>query len=109
VAIDRPMLTRYVQHRQHEGASNGTVNRELGVLGRMLNLAVETGRLMRVPSLRGLKPAEATARQGFFERGQFEAVCRRLPVDLQVAVSVAYAFGWRMQSEVLTLERRHWT
>ncbi len=80
VAIDRPMITRYVQHRQHEGASNGTVNRELGVLGRMLNLALENGRLLRTPSLRGLKPAE---------------------------VAVSYAFGWRMQSEVLTLERQH--
>jgi integrase len=100
------MLTRYVQHRQHEGASNGTVNRELGVLGRMLNLALENGRLLRTPSLRGLKPAEASPRQGFFERGQFEAVCKRLPPDLQVAVSVAHTFGWRTQSEVLTLERR---
>jgi integrase len=107
VAIDRPMITRYVQHRQHQGASNGTVNRELGVLGRMLNLALENGRLLRTPSLRGLKPTEATPRQGFFERGQFEAVCRRLAADLQAAVAIAYAFGWRTQSEVLTLERRH--
>jgi integrase len=33
-------------------------------------------------------------------------VRRRLPADLQVAAAIAYAFGWRMQSEVLTLERR---
>jgi hypothetical protein len=25
----------------------------------------------------------------------------------QAAASIAYLFGWRMQSEVLTLERRH--
>jgi integrase len=31
---------------------------------------------------------------------------RHLRPDLQVAVSIAYAFGWRMQSEVLTLQRR---
>ena len=30
----------------------------------------------------------------------------RRPADLQVAVSIAYTYGWRMQSEVLTLERR---
>ncbi len=107
VAIDRPAITRYVQHRQQAGASNGTIRQELGVLGRMLNLAAENNRLLRVPSFRGLKPAEATPRQGFFERAQFEAVCRRLPADLQVAAAVAYAFGWRTQSEVLTLERRH--
>jgi integrase len=45
-------------------------------------------------------------RQGFFEREQFEAVCQYLSSDLQVAVTIAYTFGWRMQSEVLTLERR---
>jgi integrase len=28
-------------------------------------------------------------------------------VDLQAAIAVAYTFGWRMQSEVLSLERRH--
>ncbi len=27
--------------------------------------------------------------------------------DLQVAAAIGYALGWRMQSEVLTLERRH--
>jgi integrase len=107
VGIDRPTITRYVQHRQQQGASAGTVNRELGILGRMLNLAVENGRLLRVPALRGLKPTEAAPRQGFFEREQFETVCRHLPVDLQVAVSVAYALGSRMQSEVLALDRRH--
>jgi integrase len=33
-------------------------------------------------------------------------VRRRLKPDLQVAVTIAYTYGWRMQSEVLTLERR---
>ena len=54
------------------------------------------------------KPKEASPRQGFFEKDQFEAVREQLArrPDLQVAVSVAYGLGWRMQSEVLTLERR---
>lgn len=29
-----------------------------------------------------------------------------MPEDLQVAIGLAYALGWRMQSEVLGLERR---
>jgi integrase len=45
-------------------------------------------------------------RQGFCEREQFEAVCRHPCSDLQAAISIAYTFGWWMQSEVLTLERR---
>jgi len=87
-----------------ENAANGTINRELAVLGRMLKLAYENGKLLRLPLIRKLK--EAAPRSGFFERSQFEAVKRHLRPDLQVAVSIAYAFGWRMQSEVLTLQRR---
>src|SRR6266704_4477633 len=44
--------------------------------------------------------------QGFFEYDQYEAVRRRLRPHLQVSTAIAYAFGWRTQSEVLTLERR---
>jgi len=29
------------------------------------------------------------------------------PKDLRVAVQIAHTFGWRTQSEILTLERRH--
>ena len=49
---------------------------------------------------------EASPRSGFLEPAQFEAVCRHLPEDLRVAVTVGYIFGWRVQ-EVLGLERRH--
>ena len=37
---------------------------------------------------------------------QFQAARRSLPEDLGVAVTIGYAFGWRVQ-EVLGLERRH--
>jgi integrase len=97
-------ITAYVATRQREGGSNGTINRELGVLGRMLRLAHENNKLLRLPIIR--TPKEGAPRQGFFEREQFEAVRRHLRSDLQVAVSIAYTFGWRMQSEVLTLTLR---
>ncbi len=44
------------------------------------------------------------ARQGFFEPDQFVAVRRLLPPDLQLAITIAYTYGWRMQSEVMTLQ-----
>ena len=96
--------TAYVLQRQRQGAANGTINRELAVLNRMLRVAYESGKLLRLPVIRQLK--ERAPRQGFFEADQFEAVRRRLPEDLQVVVTLLHTFGWRNQSEVLTLERR---
>jgi integrase len=93
-----------VGNRQEEGAANATINRELETLGKMLKLAYENNKLMWLPIIHKL--AANPPRQGFFELDQFEAVRRRLRLDHQLAVSIAHAFGWRMQSEVLTLERR---
>ena len=76
----------YVAHRRKEEATNGTINREPAVLGRMLRLAYENGKLLRLPVIRKLK--EAPPRSGFLEVAQFEAVCRHLPEDLRVAVTV---------------------
>jgi integrase len=97
-------VNAYVVERQSEGAASGTINRELATLSRMLRLAYENGKLLRLPMIRKLK--EARPRQGFFEYDQYEAVRRHLRPHLQVATAIAYAFGWRTQSEVLTLERR---
>jgi integrase len=97
-------VTAYVAMRQRAGASNSTINRDLAVLNKMLRLAYENNKLLRPPVIHRLK--EGAPRQGFFEREQFEAVRRHLRPDLQVAVSIAYTFGWRMQSEVLTLGLR---
>jgi len=99
-------VTRYAARRQAEHAGNGTINREVSVLGRMLKIAYRNGKLLRLPVFPD-KLKEAAPRQGFFETDQFEAVRRLLPEDLRVAVTVAHVLGWRMQSEVLTLERRH--
>jgi len=107
VAIDRSTLLRYIEARQAQGAANGTVNREVTLLGTMLRHAVAANKLVRLPDLRKIKLKEATPRQGFFEPEQFEWVRKRLPEDLQVAVTIAYTFGWRMQSEVLALCLRH--
>ncbi len=104
VSIGPADVTKYTVKRQEAGATNATVNRELSLLGKMLRHAYENGKLLRVPVIR--KPKEASPRQGFFEREQYDRVQRLLPVDLQVATQVGYTFGWRMLSEVLTLELR---
>jgi integrase len=102
--IGQAEVTAYVLQRQIKAATNGTINRELGVLIRMFKLAYEDGKLLRPPVIRKLR--ESGPRQGFFERDQYGRIRRYLPADLQVAITIAYTFGWRMQSEVLTLERR---
>jgi integrase len=101
VDIDGALVSRYVEHRQGQGRVNGTINREIDVLSRMLGPAYENKKLLRMPVLHRLK--EAPPHKGFFERHQFDAVRRHLRPDLQVAVTIAHTFGWRMQSEVLAL------
>jgi len=103
--LGQPDVDLYVIARQAQGAKPATVRRELGTLTTMLRLAYENGKLLRLPVLH--KPKEGPPREGFFEAAQFEAVRRQLPEDLRVAVMIAYTFGWRVQSEILTLERRH--
>lgn len=45
----------YVAHRRTEEAANGTINRELAVLTKMLRLAYENGKLLRLPMIRKLR------------------------------------------------------
>jgi integrase len=103
--IGQADVDRYVVARSEQRAKSATIRRELGTLTKMLRLAYKNGKLLRLPLLD--KPKEGAPREGFFEREQYEAVRRRLDVDLQVAATIAYTYGWRMQSEVLRLERRH--
>lgn len=102
-AITTASCELYASKRQGEEAANGTINRELAVLGRMLRVAHEHDRLARLPRIRKL--TEAAPRAGFVELAQFEAIRRRLPVDLQAAVTIAFTYGWR-RDEILTLHRR---
>jgi integrase len=103
-SLGQPDADAYTAKRQEAGAVGSTIRRELGTLRRMLRLAYENGKLLRLPILH--LPKDGAPREGFFERDRFEAVCRRLAPDLQAALTVSHTFGWRMQSEVLTLERR---
>ena len=113
VDIDGTLIRRYVEQRQQtvvrrrksDGkllyVANNTINNELSVLSRMLKLAYENEKVMRVPIIHRLKGADP--RKGFFEAPAFDAVRKHLRPDLQVAVTIAHTFGWRMQSDVLTL------
>ena len=60
----------FSQHLLAAGNSNGTVNKSLALLRRMLSIAHEDGKLQYPPKIRFLKPGPA--RQGFLPRDQFD-------------------------------------
>jgi integrase len=92
------------QRRTITGVSNAEINRELTALKRMFNLAIQAGKLLQKPHIPLLK--EDNVRVGFFERDQFLAVLAHLPEPVRSAASFAYLTGWRIDSEVLSLEWR---
>jgi integrase len=95
------LAKEHVQYRLKTNVTPATVNRELATLIRMLRLGYERDKVAKLPVIHKL--TEAPPRAGFFERADFEAVRRTLRLDLQLAVTIAHSYGWRMQSEVLTL------
>ena len=94
----------FIAHRQEEGAMNGTINRELAAFKRAYNLGLQAGRIHKKPHIPMLQ--EDNARQGFFERHEYERLLAYLPEYLRAPVTFAYHTGWRLQSEVLALQ---WT
>jgi integrase len=85
--------------------SNGEINRELTLLKRCFNLALQAGKILHVPHVPLLK--ETNVRTGFFEAEQFRSVRAHLPAAIQPVVTFAYLTGWRITSEVLPLEWRN--
>lgn len=100
------LVTHYVEKHQGEGAADKTINNEVEVLIKLLRLAFENNKLLRLPIIHKLKVNNV--RQGFFEQEQFERVQSLLHPHHQLANVIAKTYGWRMQSEILTLEWRRW-
>ena len=107
-ALDRALdittdrVRSYISHRQDEGASNGSINREIAALKRMFSLAVQAVKLSSKPYLPSLE--ENNARQGFLDHGSFLSLRENLPDYLKDPVTFLYLSGWRV-SEMRAL---HW-
>ena len=101
ITTDR--VRSYISHRQDEGASNGSINREIAALKRMFSLAVQAVKLSSKPYLPILE--ENNARQGFLDHGSFLALRENLPDNLKDPVTFLYLSGWRV-SEMRALHRR---
>jgi len=105
IDITSDRIIAYVALRKEEGAANATVNRELAALKRALRLAYKAGKVASRPEIDLLH--ETNTRKGFFEESQFRGVSARLPDELRPVVYVAYATGWRVDSEILTRKKHH--
>jgi integrase len=101
--IDEDVLAHYVAARLREKAAPATVNLELAALQRAMNLMKR--KLPRIPEIPYLHVRNA--RQGFFERPEFDAILAHLPEHLRPPLEVAYITGWRFDSEILTREWKH--
>lgn len=101
-SITTPRIQGFIEKRLAEGKENGTINRELAALKRILNLAAQQTppKVDRVPHIPMLK--ESNVRKGFFEHTDFIALREALPDYLKGFVTFAYKTGWRV-SEILDL------
>lgn len=100
--ITTPKIKAYIECRLDAEAANGTINRELAALKRMLNLGAKQTppKVDRVPYIPMLR--ENNTRTGFFEHVEFLALRDELPEYLKGLVTFAYKTGWRI-SEVTGL------
>lgn len=83
----------YIEQRQTEKADNGTINRELGALRRMLHLAQKRRKLATVPPVERIR--ENGPRTGFFEHEEVLRLLPHLPEDLRAFIAFAEETGWR--------------
>jgi hypothetical protein len=85
--ISTPRINGYLRSRlEGDELKPATVQRELAALKRGFRLAVASGLLRQVPHIP--MPRARNTREGFFERGDFEAVLAKLPECLRPPVAV---------------------
>jgi integrase len=96
-------ISRYIDMRKQAGAQNGTINRELAALRRMLILGKRSERVVRVPQIPKLE--ETSPRTGFVEataRDKLATECASVGVWMRALFECGVTFGWRV-SELLNL------
>ena len=104
--ITSTSINKYIDNRLAEKAANGTINRELSALKRMLNLGARQTppKVDRVPYIEMLE--EDNVRKGFLEYRDFLRLRDALPEYLKGFATFAYTSGWRKaEVEGLTWNR----
>jgi integrase len=86
---------KFIQKRKSDHIANGTINRELAILRRALNLGAQhdpplVSRVIHIPRLK-----ENNIRIGFFEEEQYRLLLAELPERLKLLLVIAYHTGVR--------------
>jgi integrase len=92
---------KFSQSLLKAGNANGTVNRSLALLRRMLSIALEDGKIQFRPKIRLLKAGPA--RKGFLPLEKFEELLGHLPANLKPLITFLYYCGVRV-GEALQIE-----
>jgi integrase len=92
----------FVKKRRAEGAENAIINRSLACLRRMLNIALEDGKIQRVPKIHFQK--EPPPRPGFTDLEKFEELIAQFPPNLKPYITFLYFCGGRSGEEAKTIE-----
>jgi integrase len=105
VEVTSQLVAHYIDTRQHEGAENATINRELAALKRMFNLARQSTppKVSTIPYIAMLR--EDNIRTGFLESRQHESLAAetgKIGLWLRAMFEVGYTYGWRHE-ELLAL------
>lgn len=104
IDISNAILKRYIEQRQGEGASAGTINREMEAIRRAFLLAVEGRKFLFPPKVPMVE--ENNVRSGFFTRTEVDAVCSHLKAPIKQFVLFAFLTAWRRE-EIAGLQVRN--
>lgn len=88
---------RYVEVLREEGYSNSTVNHRTKLLRQAFKVGIRNKLVSAAPFIPRLSEV-GNERQGFFETGDFEAVCANLPEYLRDFCRFGFLTGWRKGS-----------
>jgi integrase len=88
-------VRQYIERRRQDGASNGTINRELAIVRRGFRLGAQEDPPLvhRQPAIPKLK--EADARHGFIEPEVYEKLLEEMPANLRALFVCCYHTGTR--------------
>lgn len=101
-ALSTKKISSYVSGRLADGVSPSTTNRERAVLGKILSLAVEWGRLGENPVRKVKKLEEPKGRLRFLADSEASQLLERAPRHLKPVITCALHTGGRL-SEILGL------